>query len=132
MGVKVKGGMWCGTCERPVAGQKSTKKVASLGKLVGTGGMYVPVPQSYHCPACGCPVGPLAALAKAPAATRSHVKRPTRTAPPRAAGTTNLLTRDIPGLGVGLAVLAVAGLLALIIASYALGWNSQNLPAGTP
>jgi hypothetical protein len=58
LGVKVKGGMWCPSCERPVAGQKSTQKVAKLsGALTG----YIPTPGDYHCPHCGSRVRPLPA-----------------------------------------------------------------------
>ena len=56
MGVKVKGGMWCDTCQRPVAGQKSTKKVASLSTMLLTAGWVPAIPSGYHCPFCGQPV----------------------------------------------------------------------------
>ena len=42
MGLKVKGGMWCDFCQRPVAGQKSTKKFLKLAGMVASGGMYAP------------------------------------------------------------------------------------------
>ena len=53
MGLKVKGGMWCDTCQKPVAGQKSTAKVAKLG---ATALGYPIAPGTYHCPTCGSPV----------------------------------------------------------------------------
>lgn len=59
MGLKVKGGMYCDSCKRPVAGQKSTKKVAKLGATLLSGGLYTPFPGGYHCPICGQPVRPL-------------------------------------------------------------------------
>jgi hypothetical protein len=59
MGLKVKGGMWCDSCQRSVAGQKSTKKVAKLSGMLLTGGLYPALPGGYHCPICGQPVRPL-------------------------------------------------------------------------
>lgn len=56
MGVKVKGGMWCDTCQKAVAGQKSTAKVAKVGATVLSGGLYPALPGGYHCPTCGSPV----------------------------------------------------------------------------
>lgn len=61
MGLKVKGGMWCGSCEKSVAGQKSTRKAAGLGKLLISGGYLVDAPGPYHCPVCGQPVRPATA-----------------------------------------------------------------------
>jgi hypothetical protein len=72
VGLKVKPGMWCDLCQRPVAGQKTTKKAAAFGKLLATGGAYTDLPQPYHCPTCGSPVRRLPRPPKArPAATRS-------------------------------------------------------------
>jgi hypothetical protein len=56
MGLKVRGGMWCDTCQKPVAGQKSTAKVAKLTATVMTGGTYPALPGAFHCPTCGSPV----------------------------------------------------------------------------
>jgi len=53
MGLKVKGGMWCDSCQRPVAGQKSTAKIAKLSATVASGGTYTGTPSAYHCPHCG-------------------------------------------------------------------------------
>ena len=55
--------MWCDYCQRPVAGQKHTKKVAKLSAVVFSGGLYTPglIPGGYHCPNCGQPVRPMRA-----------------------------------------------------------------------
>lgn len=58
MSVKVKGGMWCDSCQKPVAGQKSTRKAFQTMATVGTAGAYIPTPGEYHCPSCGGPVRP--------------------------------------------------------------------------
>lgn len=60
MGVKVKGGMWCNRCQRPVAGQKSTRKLASVLGAVASAGLYVSGPSPFHCPFCGSSVVPIA------------------------------------------------------------------------
>jgi predicted RNA-binding Zn-ribbon protein involved in translation (DUF1610 family) len=56
MGLKLKSGMWCDYCARPVAGHKTTKKMAGLGWML-IGGLEPP--GRYHCPSCGQPVRPL-------------------------------------------------------------------------
>jgi hypothetical protein len=72
VGLKVKPGMWCDTCQKPVAGQKTTRKAAAFGKLLATGGAYTDLPQGYHCPTCGSPVRRLSRPRRAtPTATRS-------------------------------------------------------------
>jgi hypothetical protein len=58
MSVKVKGGMWCDRCRRPVAGQKSTHKAFKAMGTIASGGLYPPVPGLYHCPSCGSTVRP--------------------------------------------------------------------------
>lgn len=70
--MKVKPGMWCDTCQKPVAGQKTTRKAVAFGKLLATGGAYTDLPQGYHCPTCGSPVRRLPRPARAtPASTHS-------------------------------------------------------------
>ncbi len=66
MGQKVKGGMWCAACHKPVMGVKNTHKlrnalvapfapVTSVFSLSGLkpAGMKV---EGYVCPSCGGPV----------------------------------------------------------------------------
>src|SRR4051794_23166710 len=59
--------MWCSSCQRPVAGQKSTYKVAKPGAAAPSGGAYVGVPSAYHCPSCGLAVRPITAAQRSAA-----------------------------------------------------------------
>lgn len=61
MGVKVKAGMWCEYCVRPVAGQKSTHRLrngvaAVLAAPTGGAALLGARADGYHCPICGQPV----------------------------------------------------------------------------
>lgn len=59
MGVKVQGGMYCPTCERPVAAQKGTNRMRNIfagGATILSGGATAGVgikKNDWHCPFCG-------------------------------------------------------------------------------
>lgn len=61
MGMKVKGGMYCQSCDKPVAAQKATSRVrntlavAATG-LIGPASLAASKYNEWHCPACGGPV----------------------------------------------------------------------------
>lgn len=52
MGVKVKGGMYCQRCDKPVAAQKSTHRARGAASIA-TGLWPFALPDDYHCPDCG-------------------------------------------------------------------------------
>jgi hypothetical protein len=61
MGVKVKGGMFCPQCDKPVAAQKGTARLRNTLGVVfmpvtgGASGLGTQV-NDWHCPTCGGPV----------------------------------------------------------------------------
>jgi hypothetical protein len=57
MGTAVKGGQWCMTCEKPVAGQKTTHRARGAAGIA-TGLWPLAIGDGYHCPGCGGPVTP--------------------------------------------------------------------------
>lgn len=89
MGVRVKAGMWCDLCKKPVAGQKSGRRVRGTvsGLLaIPTGGLSLLAVKSddWHCPDCGqkvrgkrsrdvaAPAAPAPATPAAPAAPPAY------------------------------------------------------------
>jgi endogenous inhibitor of DNA gyrase (YacG/DUF329 family) len=61
MGVKVKGGMYCPRCDRPVLGQKSghaVRNTLAIGGAVATAGLSLwgSKTEKWSCPICGGPV----------------------------------------------------------------------------
>lgn len=67
MGVKVKGGMYCKRCERPVMAQKSghaVRNTAAVGGILATAGLSLlgAKTEKWRCPICGGPCIPEATM----------------------------------------------------------------------
>lgn len=61
MGLKTKGGFWCGHCEREIVAQKGTSRLrntVAILSIPATGGASAAATScnNWHCPACGGPV----------------------------------------------------------------------------
>jgi endogenous inhibitor of DNA gyrase (YacG/DUF329 family) len=81
MGLKVKSGMYCPTCQTPVAAQKSTHRLRNLGAAVTapvTAGLSLAAAKAgdWHCPSCGGPVIPARAVERARAAVARQAQTP--------------------------------------------------------
>ncbi len=77
MGMKVKGGMWCDYCGRPVAAQKSTHRFrnVSAGVLaLPTAGLSLGgfAAGEWHCPFCGGPVRRASTTTSPPGPSRAR------------------------------------------------------------
>ncbi len=64
MGVKFQGNMYCDSCQRPVAGQKSTHRLrnaaaALTAPVTGGASVFGAKAGKWHCPHCGGPAKPL-------------------------------------------------------------------------